>query len=536
MNPTTPIQHEQLFGHPKGLFVCFLTEMWERFAFYGMKTLLFLYLTKHHRFDDGSGYLLLGTYAGIAYALPLIGGMLADRYIGMRRAVIIGGVLLAIGQLGMAYVGTPALNVGGQISRDGFAVQVMYFSLALIALGVGYLKPSISTIVGRLYSENDPRRESGFSIFYMGINIGATAATLVCAKIGGSYGYGYGFGLAGVLMTFGLANFVFGQRHFNGVADVSDPGLLQEKIAGLSRSVWIFLGTLIASVVIWKMLQTSVKFDALSNLLGGHDVTATEIVAVLMGLGLLIWMVWFTASQCGRVEAQRMWVLFTLTGVSAIFWGLYEQTYGVWVAIAERATNLSELDTPLYTWLPAEAGNTNFFAGFFVVLMSPLFAMLWPKLDRLNLNPSTPMKFAIALLLCGLAFGVLAYGCAHPAENGKMSAWWIVLAYAVLVMGEMALSPIGLSMVTSLSVARVVGLMMGAWFLFSAFGEMIAGRLSTFAAIPAERQATITSAEALQFYGSFLTQMMWIGIGSAVVLALFTPILKRGMHSQSEVS
>jgi proton-dependent oligopeptide transporter, POT family len=530
MNPTSPIQHEQLFGHPKGLFVCFLTEMWERFAFYGMKTLLFLYLVKHHMFDDASGFLLLGTYAGLAYALPLIGGMLADRYLGMRKAVTIGGVLLALGQLGMAYIGNPATAADGGIVRDAFAVQIMYFSLALIALGVGYLKPNISTIVGRLYAENDPRRESGFTIFYMGINIGAMMASLVCATIGEKFGYGYGFATAGVLMAVGLINFIVGQRHFNGVAEATHPERLQEKVSGLPISLWIYLGTAIALVLIWQLLQTSVKFDALSNMLGGHEVTATEIVAVVMGMGLLAWMVWFTATQCDRIEAQRMWVLFTLTGISALFWGLYEQTYGAWVAIAERATNLTDLNTGLYTW---NAGATTFFGGFFVVLMSPLFAMLWPKLDRLKLNPSTPMKFAIALLLCGLAFGVLAYGCAHPAENGKMSAWWIVAAYAVLVMGEMALSPVGLSMVTSLSVARVVGLMMGAWFLFSAFGEMIAGRLSTFAAIPAERQATITAAEALQLYGSFLTQMMWIGIGSAIVLALFTPILKRGMHGNS---
>ncbi len=533
MNPTSPIQHEQLFGHPKGLFVCFLTEMWERFAFYGMKTLLLMYLLKHHMFDDGSGFLLLGTYAGLAYALPLIGGMLADRYLGMRKAVIIGGVLLAVGQLGMVYVGDPATNANGTLVRDQFAIQVMYFSLALIALGVGYLKPNISTIVGRLYADNDPRRESGFTIFYMGINVGAMMASLICAAIGKKYGYGYGFGIAGVLMAVGLVNFILGQRHFNGVAEATNPSRAQEKIAGLSISAWVYLGTAIASVLIWQLLQTSVKFDALSNLMGGHEVTATEIVAVVMGLGLLGWLTWFTATQCSRVEAHRMWVLFTLTGISALFWGLYEQTYGAWMTIADRVTNLTDLNTPLYTW---NADATTFFGGFFVVLMSPLFAMLWPRLDKLKLNPSTPMKFAIALLLCGLAFGVLAYGCAHPAENGKMSAWWIVAAYAVLVMGEMALSPIGLSMVTSLSVARVVGLMMGAWFLFSAFGEMIAGRLSTFAAISAERQATITSAEALAFYGSFLTQMMWIGIGSAIVLALFTPILKRGMHSQADGS
>ncbi|MFN7784459.1 MAG: MFS transporter, partial [Lysobacterales bacterium] len=163
-----PANSGELFGHPKGLYVCFLTEMWERFAFYGMKALLFLYLTKHHLFTDSNGYLLLGTYAGLAYALPLLGGILADRYLGMRKAVVFGGVLLVLGQLGMAYTGSQASGSVGAAQQDLLAIQVMYASLALIAVGVGFLKPNISTIVGRLYAEQDPRRESGFTIFYMG--------------------------------------------------------------------------------------------------------------------------------------------------------------------------------------------------------------------------------------------------------------------------------------------------------------------------------------------------------------------------------
>ena len=521
---TTTARSDELFGHPKGLYVCFLTEMWERFAFYGMKALLFLYLIQHHKFDDASGYLLLGTYAGLAYALPLIGGMLADRYLGMRRAVVMGGVFLALGQLGMAYVGTPASSDG---VRDQFAVQVMYFSLALIAVGVGYLKPNISTIVGRLYGDSDPRRESGFTIFYMGINIGAMFASLICTAISRKYGFGYGFGTAGVLMLVGLGNFILGQKYFNGVAEASHPERLNQIIFGMPRQVWIYIGTLVSVVIVWQLLQTKISFAALSNLLGGHEVTATEVVAVVMGLTLFGWLIWFTTKECSRVEAQRMWVLFTLTAVSALFWGLYEQTYGAWVAVADRATNLTDLDTAFYTW---DAGATTFFGGFFVVIMSPIFAALWPRLDRHGINPSTPMKFAIALLLCGLAFGALAYGCHHPAENGKMAAIWIVVAYAILIMGEMALSPVGLSMVTSLSVARVVGLMMGAWFLFSAFGEIIAGRLSTLAAIPQSESATIGAPAALNIYGAFFTQMMWVGVAAGVILALFVPLLKRGMH------
>jgi POT family proton-dependent oligopeptide transporter len=204
----------EFLGHPKGLFVCFLTEMWERFAFYGMKALLLLYLVKHHGFNDGDGYLLLGTYAGLAYALPLLGGLLADRYLGMRKAVLFGGALLVAGQFGMAYTGSPAAEGG----RDALAVQVMYASLALIAMGVGFLKPNISTIVGRLYAENDARRDSAFSIFYMGINVGAFLASVIVGYVGERLGWGYGFALGGVMMAAGLVQFVLGQKHLMGQA------------------------------------------------------------------------------------------------------------------------------------------------------------------------------------------------------------------------------------------------------------------------------------------------------------------------------
>src|SRR5690606_20989992 len=183
---------------------------------------LFLYLVGHHKFTDDDGYMLLGTYAGLAYALPLVGGMLADRFLGMRKAVVFGGLLLVLGQLGMAYTGDPAVGVQGQAELDELAIQVMYMSLALIGVGVGFLKPNISTIVGKLYRGDDPRRDSGFTIFYMGINIGALMSALIVGYIGIEYGWGWGFGLSGVLMLFGLGQFLWGQRHLHGHAEPPD--------------------------------------------------------------------------------------------------------------------------------------------------------------------------------------------------------------------------------------------------------------------------------------------------------------------------
>lgn len=516
-SPTVPATGNDFLGHPKGLYVCFLTEMWERFAFYGMKALLFLYLTKHHLFPDADGYLLLGTYAGLAYALPLVGGILADRYLGMRKAVIYGGSLLVLGQLGMGYTGQVASGVPGQAVQDGVAVQVMYFSLALIAVGVGFLKPNISTIVGRLYAEHDPRRDSGFTLFYMGINIGAFLSSLIVAYIGEKIGWGYGFALAGVMMALGLVQFVLGQKHLLGKAEPADPARLASPFfAGISREWLIYLGGLVLTVAVWQVLQTKINFEPLSKLVGGHEVTLTEVVAVVLGLGLYAWFVRLLFSGISAAEKGRMVMLMTLITVSALFWGLYEQTYGPWVAMADRVMDRSTFGIE---WT---AGQTTAIGALFVIALSPLFALLWPRLDRMGMNPSYPAKFAWALLFCGLAFAVLAFASGN-AGNAPISLWWMILAYFILVMGEMMLSPVGLSAVTSLSIPRAVGMMMGAWFLFSAFGEIIAGRMGTWAAIAPEASQT----EALATYTDVFTRMMWIGLAAAAVMFLLTPVLNR---------
>lgn len=515
---TTTAAPAEFLGHPKGLYVCFLTEMWERFAFYGMKAILVLYLIKHHGFSDADGYLLMGTYAGLAYALPLLGGMLADRYLGMRKAVVFGGALLVLGQLGMAWIGTP---IEGGV-RDEAAVQVMYASLALIAMGVGFLKPNISTIVGRLYAENDPRRDSGFSIFYMGINIGALLASFIVGYVGENISWSYGFALGGLMMAVGLAIFVLGQPHLLGQAEPANPALLRAPLfAGLSREVMIYAGALAGVVVVWQVLQTRIDFEPLNRLLGGHEVTLTEIVAVVAGSALYAWFIWLMLSGIDAAARGRMVLLLVLTTVSALFWGLYEQTYGPWVTLAERAMDRTTFGIE---WT---AGQTTAIGAACVILMTPFFAWLWPRLDRAGLNPGYAAKFAWALVFCGASFGVLAWAAENPGADGLVSLWWLILAYAVLVLGEMALSPIGLAAVTTLSIPRVVSTMMGAWFLFSAFGEMIAGRLGTLAEVRPGADGVISAGEALAVYAPFFAQMMWIGLVAGALMFVVTPVLNR---------
>lgn len=512
----------QWFGHPVGLYVCFFTEMWERFAFYGLKALLFLYLTKHHAFSDTDGYLLLGTYAGLAYALPVVGGLLADKYLGMRKAVSFGGIMMALGMLGMAYRGHAATPEAG---ADAFAVQVMYASLALVAVGVGFLKPNISTIVGRLYSDADPRRDSAFTLFYMGINLGAFISSLFVGWVGEAYGWEYGFGSAGIGLLLGLAVFVLNQQHFVGQAEPAQPELLKQKVWGIGREPLIYILALLGVVVVQQILQTRFDFGAIAHLLGlaeGTEITATEVVAIVMTIALLVWWFHFIFVQCSKTERGNMIVLMVLIGISAVFWGLYEQTYGTWLAYSDRVMNKETLNFGLFEFTPNAAQLTSVGALFIFALALP-FAWLWPVLDRKGLNPSAPVKFGIGLVFAGLAHFILQYAALNPTDTGMAGFWSFILAYLVLEIGEMALSPIGLSAVTTLSVARVVSLMMGVWFLASAFGEMIAGRFGTLAAMP----AGTSTADALAIYGDVFATLGWVGLASGGLMFVLAPVLAR---------
>jgi len=258
MQKESTVQHETLLGHPVGLYTLFFAEMWERFSFYGMKALLLLYLVKYHLFTDANGYNLIGAYGGLVYAVPVLGGLVADRWLGMRKSVVFGGILLCLGHFGMALEGQQATVVDGLLVRDERALQFFYFSLALIIAGVGFLKPNVSSIVGRLYPENDPRRDSGFTIYYAGINLGAFIAPLLCGWLGETYGWKYGFGLAGIGMTAGLVNFIYGTRYFHGRAEPSNPEKLRQPVfAGIRLETWIYLCSIAAVFVIWGLVQTS---------------------------------------------------------------------------------------------------------------------------------------------------------------------------------------------------------------------------------------------------------------------------------------
>ena len=505
-----PATDTGFFGHPKGLLVCFATELWERFSFYGMKYLLLLYLTKYHLFSDANGLEVLGSYAALVYAMPVIGGLLADRYLGMRKAVVFGAMLLVLGHLGMAVEGEQARALNGEVVRDEGALQVFYFSLALIVIGVGFLKPNISTIVGQLYAENDPRRDAGFTIFYMGINLGAFSAALLCGYLGETFGWAYGFGAAGIGMLVGLVTFLVGQKHLHGYAEPKNPAILKERSPlGLNKEFTIYACALLGVVVAWQMLQFHGAVGSLLNIMS---------VVVLLGLA------WFVTVRCNAVERSRMLVLIILTMSTVVFWALFEQSAASMTLYADRV-----MDRHLFgvEFSAAQFGSLN---AFFIFLCAPLFAWLWTVLGRRGLEPNTPVKFALGIAQAGLGFGALVIGASRPDQAGLVSGYWMVLAYLLHTTGELCLSPVGLSAVTKLAVPSIVGVMMGAWFLATAYSEFVAVQLSKLAAVQTVDGTVADVSVALASYTELFTRLLWVGLGAAAALLIISPLLKRMMH------
>lgn len=506
-------EQKNLLGHPVGLYICFFTEMWERFSFYGMKALLIFYLTKYHFFSDNEGNHLVGSYAALVYAMPVIGGMLADKYLGFRKAVTFGAILLVLGHLGMAYEGHQAYMENDSIVRDERALQVFYFSLALIIMGVGFLKPNISTIVGALYEEGDPRRDSGFTIFYMGINLGSALATIICGWLGENYGWSYGFGAAGIGMIGGLITFLWGQKFLMGKAEPSNPSVLKEKVGGfISREWLIYLGGIGGVFIAWQMVQYHVVV--------GYTLTAISIAAA-------VFLAWFLIAKCNPKERARMGVLIVLIIFTVIFWALFEQAYTSMNLFADRiidrSINLSFINAkeiPASSFLSLNA--------IFIIIFAPILAWFWVKLGKLN--PNVPMKFAFGIILAGLGFGMLVLGIKFADDAGKVAMIWLVGAYLLHTFGELCLSPVGLSAVTKLSVQSIVGVMMGAWFLATAGSEYIAALLANIASVETIEGEVADSSVALANYNELFSLLLWMGLGFGVLLAAISPILKKYMH------
>jgi POT family proton-dependent oligopeptide transporter len=585
----------EFLGHPIGLYVCFTTELWERFSFYGMKYLLLLYLTKYHLFTDGQGFDVLGSYAGLVYALPLIGGMIADRYLGMRKSVLFGGICLSLGHLLMAVEGHQAINyaagsiltqdltlASGQffaagttlseavMYRDTASLNVFYFALALIVMGVGYLKPNISTIVGKLYSQDDPRRDGGFTIFYMGINIGSFTATLLCGWLGETFGWRYGFGAAGIGMIIGLCTFMYGQRYLMGHAEPSEPEKLKKRVLGPINVEWaIYLLSLPFLGVFWLLVQhepvvlltqnvflilsivglilySMVHSKKDSNNTVAYSIAALAVVSGIYAVGvnlhfipgsealaeyvlygsiiLIVAFVVYGFMTHYSPEFARTVVLMILILSTVVFWALFEQSAGSMTLYADRVVDRSLGAT---TFTAAQFGSLN--AGFIMLLAIP-FATLWVWLAKRNLEPNTAIKFGLGIVQVGLGFGALVFGAQYPNEAGQVAMIWLILAYLLHTTGELCLSPVGLSAVTKLSIGNVVGVSMGTWFLATALSETVATRIGKMASIDTSAGESTDVVAALASYTDLFSFLMWFGVIAGAVMLLISPILKRWMH------
>ena len=546
-------KNDEFLGHPKGLYMLFFAEMWERFSFYGMRALLIFYLTQHWLFNDSKSNLIYGAYLSLVYITPVLGGYLADRYLGQRKAVLFGAVLLTLGHFTMAFEGT-----GGQ---DDPTINMFWAALALIIVGSGFLKANISVMVGQLYPLKDVRRDGAYTIFYMGINVGAAIGTILAGWLGQTYGWAYGFGAAGVGMLLGLVVFALGKKALRGHGEAPKP---------LANSTeWsIYAIGLAAVALVWALIQYQDAIQQLlvysgTLLLGYVAIQATftipygsvaaapksRVYMMVAGIGLML--VQPIATTLGLTMANEpfaaslplsVWILFVgflviiatmalekfsredhsrdrifailfLIALNPLFWGLFEQAGGSLNLYTDRYVDRGGVPASLFQSINP----------IYIILLAPLFAGLWVMLGRRGLEPSAPAKFGLALLQVGAGFLVFVLGANAVGPAAMTPVIFVFLIYFLHTTGELCLSPVGLSAMNRLAPTFMASLIMGAWFYMTAVGNFVGGKIGEATGGhdgEMTREATL---------GVYNTIGWWaVGIGFAV-LAL-SPIVKRWMH------
>ncbi|NBU84203.1 MAG: peptide MFS transporter [Sphingomonadaceae bacterium] len=488
-HPVNGFDDKTLFGHPRGLFVLFFAEMWERFSYYGMRALLIFYLTKHWLFSDGQANLVYGAYTSLVYITPVLGGYLADRYLGQRKAVLFGAVLLTIGHLLMAVEGD-----GGQ---GDAAINVFWAALAFIIVGSGFLKANISVIVGQLYPRTDVRRDGAYTIFYMGINVGAFIGTLVAGYLGEVYGWSYGFGAAGIGMLLGLIVFVLGKPLLLGKGESPDPERLKKRVAGLPFE-WLLYGLSLASIgLIWLLIQHQ---NLIGNLLLASGVVLLGYIVV-------------KALQLPKEDRDRIFAILFLIALQPVFWGLFEQAGGSLNLFTDRYVDRAGVPASIFQSINP----------FYIVALGPIFAWLWTWLGKKGLEPSTPAKFGLALLQIGFSFLILVWGAQTTGMENMTPVIFIFLIYLFQTTGELCLSPVGLSAMNRLAPAQMASLIMGAWFFATAGGNFVAGKIGE---ATGGHDGEMSKEGTIAIY----SQIGWITIAVGIGVLLVSRIVKRWMH------
>ena len=435
------------FGHPRGLATCFFTEMWERFSYYGMRALLILFVTAPAStgglaFDVSKAAAIYGLYASSVYLLGLPGGYAADRFLGARKAVLLGGVLITIGQFCLLAPTIP----------------IFYLGLLFIVLGTGLLKPNVSSIVGMLYPPGDVRRDAGFSIFYMGINLGAFIAPLICGWVGQKIAWRYGFGLAGIGMAIGVIQFAWGTRHLGEFGKKPpNPGNAASAIRTTLISLIAFAALVGAAVAAGVDFTPKLVFNAFG------------VGLLLVTTGVFAWLL--LAPGFSAEERKRSAATLVLFLAACLFWSAFEQAGSSLTLFAERSSrkNLLGFEFPA-SWFQSVQPIA-------IIILAPVFAWIWVRLGKHN--PSSPTKFALGLITVGLGFAILVPAANLAGPTGQVSAMWLVVTYVLHTVGELAISPVGLSAMTKLAPQRVAGLMMGVWFLSISVGNYLGAQVAS---------------------------------------------------------
>lgn len=475
-------KNPEFAGHPKGLYVLFFAEMWERFSYYGMRALLIFYLTKHWLFDDGKSNLIYGAYTSLVYITPVLGGYLADRYLGQRKAVLFGAVILTCGHFLMAFEGT-----GGQADAT---INIFWAALAFIIVGSGFLKANISVIVGQLYPRTDIRRDGAYTIFYIGINVGAAIGTILAGYLGETYGWRYGFGAAGVGMLLGLVVFVLGKPLLLGQGEAPRP--LAKK------TEWTLYAIGLASIaVIWALIQYQ---DVIQNLL------------IISGVALLGYVL-YESFKLEPHARDRMFAVLFLIALNPVFWGLFEQAGGSLNLYTDRFVDRAGVPASLFQSINP----------IYIVLLGPIFAWLWIALGKRGLEPSAPAKFGLALFQVGLSFLVFVWGANTVGVAVMTPVIFVFLIYLLQTTGELCLSPVGLSAMNRLAPKFLASLIMGAWFYMTAVGNFVAGKIGE---ATGGESGEMTKEGTLAIYST----IGWWTIGIAAAVLLISPLIKRLMH------
>ena len=581
-----PADRREWFGHPRQLARLFSTEAMERFGYYGMRALLTLYLTKHFLFSDATTTGLYGGFTALVYLTPLVGGFIADRYLGSKRSVKFGALVMSLGYFILCFGGETAkphavidgqryevqvqhfvdrptssgeevryvvagnerlqiqgnedgsvtlLNPDNSVARtlakgsfepgaerNELFVFLMLIGLSMVCVGNGFFKPNISTIVGTLYEKGDRRRDSGFTIFYMGINLGSFFSQLACPWLADNIGWWAGFGLAAAGMMLAAVLFEFDRGLLDGYGE-------RPEGADPAKDWWIYAGALLAVPAFYFLftnLMNSPEPEPGAGIVG-YILTLPLMGKVLFGTfligvpGILIW----SFLKGSRQEFQMMVAAMVLIVFNVVFWTLFEQAGSSLTLFADRNTDLRLVGD----W-SISAGQTQSFNPIFIIIFAPLFSIMWNGLAKRGLEPSIPVKFAFALMGVGAGFLFLVWGSQFAGPDFKLGIWWLAGLYLFHSLAELAISPVGLSMITKLSIARVVGLMMGVWFLSISVAQYVAGIVAQVASVETVGGQVTNLQVSLNTYLGVFTMIGWISVGIGVILLLLSWPLKYLMH------